>query len=387
MENKGVSREAVFAELESRLKKDLTFESGRIIGSMCTKSHRLGAKLYNRFLDKNLGDLGLFPGVAELEKETIQMLGSLLSNPNASGHIVTGGTEANILALWAARRIAKKEGGEVIAPASAHCSFDKAGDLLGLRIVRIKLDKEFRVDVEAVREAVNPKTVAIVGVAGTTGLGVVDPIQRLSEIALDEGLYFHVDAAFGGFVLPFLKVFGLDSSVFDFAAEGVCSMTVDPHKMGLAPIPAGGMLFRNEKLREAIAWNISYLAGGEAKNATIVCTRSGASVIAVWALMKHLGCEGYSRIVNRCMRLTWRLADEIPKIKGLDIIVKPTMNVVGITSEAFDIRQVVQGLRQKGWAVALFPRHIRIVVMPHIRKEHVDDFLEDLKSVTDRLRG
>ena len=87
------------------------------------------------------------------------------------------------------------------------------------------------------------------------------------------------------------------------------------------------------------------------------------------------------------MRLTWRLADEIPKIKGLDIIVKPTMNVVGITSEAFDIRQVVQGLRQKGWAVALFPRHIRIVVMPHIQKEHVDDFLEDLKSVTDRLRG
>ena len=211
MENKGVSREAVFAELESRLTKDLTFESGKIIGSMCTKSHRFGAKLYNRFLDKNLGDLGLFPGVAELEKETVQMLGSLLSNPNASGHIVTGGTEANILALWAARKIAKKEGGEVIVPASAHCSFDKAGDLLGLRIVRVKLDKEFRVDVEAVREAVNPKTVAIVGVAGTTGLGVVDPIQRLSELALDEGLYFHVDAAFGGFVLPFLEDLGLNS--------------------------------------------------------------------------------------------------------------------------------------------------------------------------------
>lgn len=386
MENKGVSQEAIFAELESRLKKDLTFESGKIIGSMCTKSHRFGAKLYDRFLDKNLGDLGLFPGVADLEKETIQMLGSLLSNPNASGHIVTGGTEANILALWAARKIAKKEGSEVIVPASAHCSFDKAGDLLGLRIVRVKLDKEFRVDVEAVREAVNPKTVAIVGVAGTTGLGVVDPIQRLSELALDEGLYFHVDAAFGGFVLPFLRDLGLNSSVFDFAAEGVCSMTVDPHKMGLAPIPAGGMLFRNEKLREAIAWNISYLAGGEAKNATIVCTRSGASVIAVWALMKYLGREGYSRIVNRCMQLTWRLADEIPRIKGLDIIVKPTMNVVGITSEAFDIRQVVQGLRQKGWAVALFPRHIRIVVMPHIRKEHVDYFLEDLKSITHRLK-
>jgi tyrosine decarboxylase/aspartate 1-decarboxylase len=334
-----------------------------------------------------LGDLGLFPGVAELENETIQMLGSMLSNPNASGHIVTGGTEANILALWAARKIAKKEGGEVIVPASAHCSFDKAGDMLGLNIVRVKLDKEFRVDVEGVREAVNPKTVAIVGVAGTTGLGAVDPIQELSEIALEKSLYFHVDAAFGGFVLPFLKELGLYSSVFDFAAEGVCSMTVDPHKMGLAPIPAGGMLFRNEKLREAIAWNISYLAGGEAKNATIVCTRSGASVIAVWALMKHLGRDGYRKIVRRCMQLTWSLADEIPKINGLDIMVKPTVNVVGITSRAFDVRQIAQELRQRGWAVALFPKHIRIVVMPHTRKEHVHEFLEDLKSVADRLRS
>jgi tyrosine decarboxylase/aspartate 1-decarboxylase len=258
---------------------------------------------------------------------------------------------------------------------------------LGLKIIRVRLDKEFRVDVEGVREAVNPKTVAIVGVAGTTGLGVVDPIPKLSAIALEKGLYFHVDAAFGGFVLPFLKELGLYFSVFDFAAEGVCSMTVDPHKMGLAPIPAGGMLFRNEKLREAIAWNISYLAGGEAKNATVVCTRSGASVIAVWALVKHLGHDGYRRIVRHCMQLTWRLADEIPKIEGLNIMVKPTMNVVGMTSRAFDVRQIAQRLRQKGWAVALFPKHVRIVVMPHTRKEHVQEFLQDLKSVADGLRS
>lgn len=379
-------REAIFSEVESRLKKDFTFESGRILGSMLTKSHPLARRVYSRFLDKNLGDLGLFPGVAELEKETIEMLGSILSNPEATGHIVTGGTEANILALWAARKIGKRKNGEVILPVSAHCSFDKAGDLLGLKLVRIRLDSEFRVDTEAVRKAVNPNTVAIVGVAGTTGLGVVDPISELSEIALEKSLYFHVDAAFGGFVLPFIRELKASALTFDFAVPGVCSMTMDPHKMGLAPIPAGGMLFRNDKLREAVTWNISYLAGGEAKNATLVCTRSGASVIAVWALMKYLGREGYKRIVNRCMRLTRKLADEIPKIQGLDIMVKPTMNIVGVTSRVFDVRQVAQELRQMGWAVALFPKHIRIVVMPHILEKHIDEFVEDLKSVAGKLR-
>jgi tyrosine decarboxylase/aspartate 1-decarboxylase len=354
---------------------------------MCTKPHDAAAKVYAQYLEKNMGDAGLFPGVAELESETIQMIGTLLSNPQASGHIVTGGTEANILALWAAKKISKKQECEVIVPASAHCSFDKAGDLLSLRIIRAKLDRDFRVDVDAVEKAINTNTIAIVGIAGTTNLGVVDPISELSEVASERGLYFHVDAAFGGFVLPFLRELGFKTPSFDFAEPGIYSMTVDPHKMGLAPIPAGGILFRDEKLRESIAWNISYLAGGESKAATIVGTRSGASIIAVWALLRQLGREGYKRIVRRCMRLTWRLADEIPEIKDLDIMAKPTLNVVGLTSDALDVSKIAQELRARGWAISFFPRHIRIVVMPHVRRQHIDKFLEDLKSITRKMRG
>ena len=387
MLSKGSSQKRVLEELELRLQKDFTYKSGRIIGSMCNDPHPFARKVYASFLEKNLGDAGLFPATAELEEETVKMIGGLLSNPQASGHIVTGGTEANILALWAAKKSARKERCEVIVPVSAHCSFDKAGDLLDLKIVRAGLDSKFQVNVDAVAEAITPNTVAIVGVAGTTGLGVVDPIARLSEIALDNGLYLHVDAAFGGFVLPFLNELGYDVPIFDFKAPGVCSIAVDPHKMGLAPIPAGGILFRNRKIKEYISWNVSYLAGGEAKHATIVGTRSGASVIAVWSLLKHLGREGYKRIIGRCMRLTWKLAGEIPKIEGLEIMMKPTMNVIGLTSHTLDVKQIAHGLRLKGWAVALFPRHIRIVVMPHVQEEYVDEFLEDLKSVVSKLRG
>jgi len=387
MQSKGLPQKMVLKELESRLKKDFTYHSGRIIGSMCTSPHPLVRKVYTRFLEKNLGDSGLFPVVAELEREAIQTLGMLLSNPKASGHIVTGGTEANTLALWASKKIARKKHCEVIVPASAHCSIDKAADLLGLKIVRVGLNSRFQVDVEAIRKAINSNTIAIVGVAGTTGLGVVDPISELSEIAVKEDFYLHVDAAFGGFVLPFLKELEFNVPEFDFALPGVCSITIDPHKMGLAPIPAGGILFRDESLRKAITWNVSYLAGGETEQATLVGTRSGASVISVWALLKHLGREGYRKIVRRCMRLTWKLAREIPKIEGLDIVTEPTMNIVGLKSEILDIRHIARELRLRKWAVSLFPKHIRIVVMPHVQKNHIEKFLEDLIDIINKLKG
>jgi len=387
MEKEGLPQSSVLKELESRLSRDFTYSSGRIIGSMCTCPHPLARKVCTRFLDRNLGDSGLSPALVKLEKETIHMLGTLLSNPKASGHIVTGGTEANTLALWAAKKLSKRKKCEVIVPTSAHYSFDKAADLLGLKIVRVGLNSRFQVDVEALEKSVTANTIAIAGMAGTTGLGVVDPISELSEIAVKKGLYLHVDAAFGGFVLPFLKELGFSVPDFDFSLPGVCSITIDPHKMGLAPIPAGGIMFRNESLRKAVAWNVSYLAGGETEQATFVGTRSGASVLGVWALLKHLGTEGYKRIVRSCMRLTWKLAVEIQKINGLDVMTEPTMNIVGIKSEVFDIRRIAKELRLRKWAVSLFPNHIRIVVMPHVQKHHIEEFLEDLKDIVNKLGG
>ncbi len=387
MREKGEPAEAVLKEIEARLSRDLTFNSGKILGSMCTSPHELARQVYAKFLEKNLGDPGLFPATAQLENEVIQMLGALLSHPQALGNIVTGGTEANVLAMWAFKNSRTKNGGEIIIPASAHCSFDKAADLLGFKIVRVGLNSRFQVDVEEVRRAVSPRTVALVGIAGTTGLGVVDPIPELSEIAQENGLLLHVDAAFGGFVLPFLKELGYEAPEFDFQLPGVCSITIDPHKMGLAPIPAGGILFRDSELKRKVTWRVPYLAGGETEQSTFVGSRSGASVIAVWALLKHLGREGYRKIVERCMRLTWKLAEEVRQIDGLDIMTEPVTNVIGIKSESVNIKRVAEALRRLGWAVALFPRHIRIVVMPHIREEHLEKFLQDLKRVIIELKG
>jgi tyrosine decarboxylase / aspartate 1-decarboxylase len=376
---KGINRQSIIKELNKRLHNDFTYQSGKIIGSMCTSPNRFARSVYSRYLDKNLGDLGLFPNTAQIEKETIQMLGSLLSFPQAVGNIVSGGTEANILALWAIRNSWNHGKDEIILPETAHFCFDKAADLLRLKLIKIQPTNRYQVDIDKVREAINSKTLAIVGIAGTTDLGIVDPIPALSEIALINNLYLHVDAAFGGFVLPFLD----DNSTipsFDFRLPGVSSITIDPHKMGLAPIPAGAVLFRNSEFLEKIQTNVGYLAGGESPQ-TMLGTRPGTSAIAVWTTLQYFGIEGYKKTVRRCLRLTNRLVDEIQTILGISLVIKPIINVIGIKSDRIDIADLASALRQKGWAVALFPKHIRIVIMPHIKLAHISLFIRDLKNI------
>jgi tyrosine decarboxylase/aspartate 1-decarboxylase len=216
-------------------------------------------------------------------------------------------------------------------------------------------------------------------------MGVVDPIPGLSEIALANDVYFHVDAAFGGFVLPFLKELGLNFADFDFRLSGVCSITVDPHKMGLAPISAGGILFKEEEMMRSIGTRVPYLAGGGTEHTTILGTRSGASAIAVWSLLMHLGRQGYRGVVGRCMRLMSKLVEGIRRIDGINLVTEPTMNMVGISSNEIDIKSVAKEVRRRGWAVSLFPNHIRVVVMPHIKSSHIEYFLKDLKATVETL--
>ncbi len=387
VQEKGLPKNLVLEELRSRLQKDLTYDSGKILGSMCACPHPFASKVFAQFSEKNLGDPGLFPATAEVEREAIEMIGSLFSHPKAVGHIVSGGTEANILAIWAARNLFEMKRNEIIAPISAHSSIEKAADLLNFKLVKVKLDDNFRMDLEEVERKTSDKTCVIVGVAGTTGLGVIDPIKELSEIAQKEDIPLHVDAAFGGFVIPFLKELGYEMPDFDFRLPGVASLTADPHKMGLAPIPAGGILFRETKMMKVVGKRVTYLAGGEIEQTTLLGTRPGASGLAVWALLKYLGRRGYRNVVKRCMQLTVKLAEGIEEIKGLSLPTRPVMNIVGIKTEDLPIELLAEELREKGWAIALFPGYIRIVVMPHIKSSHVEAFLEDLENTVKELEG
>ena len=369
----------------------MDYSSGKILGSMCTKPLQFANKIYAAYLDKNLGDPGLWLGTWSMEREVISMIGNLLHSDEAVGYLVTGGTEANLIAVRTARNHANyfKNDNEIVVPSSAHASFDKAADLMRLNIIKCPLNEEYSVDIEAVKEAISPRTIAIVGIAGSTSLGTVDDIKALSDLAIDHNIYLHVDSAFGGFVLPFLKEHGYDVPDYDFVHEGVKSITIDPHKMGLGPIPAGGIIFRDKDVVGKSYFEIPYLAGGHFRQATIVGTRSGASVIATWAIIKYLGRKGYSAIVKKCMQLTEYFAEQLSYIDGISVVRKPMMNVVGFTSDKYNIRKIDKELRRKGWALGYFNTKplplLRAVMMPHIKKCHVNNFLHDLEKITKKL--
>ena len=121
----------------------------------------------------------------------------------------------------------------------------------------------------------------LVGVAGTTPLGLIDPIDELSDIARKNSLLLHVDASFGGFIIKFLKDSIYDLPLFDFKLPGVTSVSLDSHKMGVAPIPSSCILFRNKNLIKNIKINVGYLSGGSEPRPTLLGTSPGSSIITV----------------------------------------------------------------------------------------------------------
>ncbi len=384
MDDKPVDKKIILEELEELHKLDYDYADGRILGSMCTEAHPFAKEVYCKFLDTNLGDPGLFRGTKTIEKKVIESIGKMLSLNNAYGNIVTGGTEANLMAIRAARNHARKykgiTDGEIIIPDSAHFSFKKAADMLNLKIVEAKLDDNYKIDVESVKNAISSKTVAIVAIAGTTELGLIDPIEEISKIAFENNIYFHVDAAFGGFSIPFLRESGYDLPVFDFSLEGVCSITVDPHKMGLAPIPAGGIIFRREEYLDVMAVDSPYLT--VKTQSTIVGTRLGASSAATYAIMKYFGKEGYSKLIKRLMDDTMFFYENLKKL-GYEIVCEPELNIVAFNHPDMDANVLAEKLENLGWkvSVAKCPVAIRVVLMNHIKRNHLEELLKDLKDI------
>ena len=384
MQDNPIDKEDILMELAELRSLDHDYADGRILGSMCTQAHPFAKEVYCKFIDTNLGDPGLFQGTKRIEEEVVKSIGKLLSLDKAYGNIVTGGTEANLMAIRAARNHARKykgiTDGEIIIPDSAHFSFKKAADMLNLKIVEVKLDENYKIDVESLKEVISDRTVAIVAIAGTTELGLIDPIEEISKISAENNIYFHVDAAFGGFSIPFLREIGYDLPVFDFSLEGVCSITVDPHKMGLAPIPAGGIIFRKEEYLEVMAVDSPYLT--VKTQSTIVGTRLGASSAATYAIMKYFGKKGYSKIARNLMENTRFFAQNLKEI-GYEIICEPELNIVAFNHPTMDTKVLAGKLEKLGWkvSVAKCPVAIRVVLMNHIKKNHLKELLEDLKDL------
>jgi tyrosine decarboxylase/aspartate 1-decarboxylase len=358
----GCTEEEVFTFLAEKKAEDLAHCS--ILSSMCTLPHPVAARAHTLFLETNLGDPGLFPGTAEIEQRLVRLLGGLYHLPGAAGYASSGGTESNIQALRMAKARRPGEAPNVVVPASSHFSFEKACRMLGIEMRTAPLGPDLRVDPDAARALVDEATVGLVGVVGTTEYGMVDPIPALARLAEEHDLFLHVDAAFGGLVVPFLR----DSAPFDFALAGVSSIAVDPHKMGMSTIPAGCLLVRDRDLLDLLNVETPYLTVKQ--EYTLAGTRPGAPVVGAWAVLEHLGREGMRAVVAGCMENTRRLIEGLEAF-GVERAATPDVNVATFRTAS----------APPGWRVSFTRRgDMRIVCMPHVNGDVVERFLVDAEA-------
>jgi tyrosine decarboxylase/aspartate 1-decarboxylase len=377
--------EDIIDRLNSLLEGDVTYFSGHPIASMSTIPHRLGTEVFLRTMKRNAGRLHTLKGSEKVEHEVIEMIADLLHLAMPYGTTSSGGTESNILALLAMRESKKKAKiPEVIAPKTVHSSIDKAAWMLGIKLIKTGIDKDFKATTRSIEKKISKNTAGIIATAGTTYLGQIDPIEDIGRIAVEHKIPLHIDAAFGGFVIPFLNDLGLGRHSFDFKVKGVTSISVDPHKMGLAPIPVGCLIFRSRRHLTAITKKIPYLPGASSKQSSMLGTRPAGSILATWAIMKHLGRSGYREMVKGCMTQTKLGKERVEDNPLLELAIEPVMNILGIKSKEVPLNLITGKMEKRGWRMAAspMPPSLRLVVMPHVTTGAMNAFFNDLNEVS-----
>ncbi len=289
-------------------------------------------------LNQQVASTSHAPSGTAVERTVIRWLAAMCGLPASSGGTMTnGGSLANMTAIKVALNSRIEGAGEngvgdrrpaFYVSGEAHYSFEKTGDLLGLgrRAVRpVRTDAQFRMDPRALEEAIDEDGAAgdapfaIVGTAGTTSSGAIDPLPELAKIADRFGLWFHVDAAWGGAVRLSRK----HSALLD-GIERADSVTVDPHKWLYVPYSAGAVLVRDaEALRRTFDVSHAYVSD-RSMEAPVNYFQHGVAgsrrfdALKVWASLLAYGRRGYEEAIDSRIALAeelgrrleprWRLA-------------------------------------------------------------------------------
>src|SRR5882672_7784835 len=291
-------------------------------------------------LNQNAGAWRNGPSSALIEAQVVGWLCELIGyGPEAFGVLASGGSEANLIALKCARDKAARDicdlgvraaNGELTVYASEQCHFsvEKSVDILGLgrrSLRKIDTDEKFHVRVDLLRAAIerdrrdgrNP--FCIVGIAGATSTGVIDPLPELAEIARENDCWFHVDAAYGAGL-----AFSDRQNEKLRGIELANSITFDPHKWMFVPFACGTTLVRDggKVLRDAFDSSPEYLNEDRGfADAQYDFFRYGQmgtrrfNALKLWMAFKFMGKAGYAESVERHLELTWHLAarlDQLP---------------------------------------------------------------------------
>jgi sphinganine-1-phosphate aldolase len=274
----------------------------------------------------------------------------------------------------------------VIKPETAHPAFDKACHLFGIELRVAPVDPvTTRVDTDWVAGAVDQGTIALVGSACNYGYGTVDPIEALSDIALEHGIGLHVDGCLGGWILPFGQELGYDIPLFDFRVPGVTSISADTHKYGYALKGTSVLTFRDKALRNAQYFFNTAWTGGKYCSPGMDGSRSGGLLAATWASMIQLGREGYRGYAEQIFATSAAMQESVRSHPQLRILGNPTF-LFSFTSDEFDVYHLNDFMRERGWRFngQQYPNALHMAVTrPQTRPGVSEAFAADLADGVD----
>jgi glutamate/tyrosine decarboxylase-like PLP-dependent enzyme len=361
----GLPAADVLAQLAAKKSGDRDWRGGRVyslVYSAGEEVHELLEQALVLYSAENGLNVLAFPSIGYLQHDLVRITASLLgaedrsSGGRVEGYVTSGGTESLLQAVKTARDVARAERGidrpQVVAATSAHAAFTKAADYFDVELIRVPVGPGFRADVDAMADAVTDRTILLVGSAPTYPHGVVDPIAELGALALERGLLLHVDACMGGYLLPFLERLGRFDQPFDFRVEGVTSVSADLHKYGYAAKGVSVILYRTPELARHQVFATDDWLGGFYASTAVAGTRPAGPIAAAWAVLMHLGLDGYLRLTRTAHDAAGRLRSGIESVPGLEVRGDPPATVLAFGAsdpESLDIFAVGHELSAAGW--------------------------------------
>lgn len=378
----GTPAAEILAEIADMRSRDIDWRGGRAFSlvynaddaELVDLQHRVGAD----FLHENALNPFRYESLLRMETELISM-GTQLFGAN-SGTLSSGGTESIFLAVQTARDAAAARGvtePRLICTDTAHPAFAKACHYLGVQRVACPHRSDGRADPDAYAAAIDERTALVVVSSPCYPYGVIDPIEEIAALALERGVLCHVDACLGGWLLPWWERLGRPVPAWDFRVPGVTSLSADVHKYGYAFKGVSMVMYATRELYQRQIFMFDDWPGGLYASSTAAGTRSGAPIAGAWAVLKHLGEDGYLRLAARVAAATDAFVAGIGAIDGVDITHEPDLSIMEVGSDTVDMNAVCDVMDEKGWNLDRQNAGLHLMLAPGHDKV-ADDFCADL---------
>ena len=354
--------EAAFGEFLDRLTAppvgatpgNYPFGHPRYAGQMLKPPHPVALAAYAAAarINPNNHALDGGPPTAAMEKEVVADLAAMFGLPaDALGHLTGGGTVANLEALFVARE--ETGAAVVLGSADAHYTHRRMCGVLGVPFEAVATDDAGHLDLDALETRLAGGGVGtVVLTAGTTGLGVVDPIADGIALCRRWGARVHVDAAYGGFFRLLSGVGGPGEALPDFPAadfraiSGADSVVIDPHKHGLQPYGCGCVLFRDPAVGRHYRHDSPYTYFTSADlhlgEISLECSRPGAAAAALWLTLRALPltADGLGAVLHAGLRAARVLAERLDAGDAFALVGRPETDIVVYAPTAGTLAEV-----------------------------------------------